>query len=57
MSKNQSRGLVAAMSIALFIGAQFAMVNAAHAKSAKCTAVQVPGKPGTFVVNCSTRRP
>jgi len=33
------------------------MVNVAHAKAAKCAAVQVPGKPGTFVVNCSTQRP
>ncbi|HWH41454.1 MAG TPA: hypothetical protein VNU21_16525 [Usitatibacter sp.] len=57
MSKTTSRGALAAMSMALFIGAQFAMVNAAHAKAAKCSAVQVPGKPGTFVVTCSTKRP
>ena len=57
MSKTTSRGALAAMSMALFIGAQFALVNAAHAKAAKCTAVQVPGKPGTFVVSCSTKRP
>jgi hypothetical protein len=57
MSKTTSSGVLAAMSLALFIGAQFAMVNAAHAKAAKCAAVQVPGKPGTFVVHCSTKRP
>jgi len=57
MSKTDSRGVLAAMSAALFIGAQFAMVNVAHAKAAKCAAVAVPGHPGTFVVTCSTRRP
>jgi len=57
MSKTRSRGALAAMSVALFIGAQFAMVNVAHAKAAKCAAVQVPGKPGPFVVTCSTKRP
>jgi len=57
MSKATSRGAVAAMSVALFIGAQFAMVNVAHAKAAKCAAVQVPGQAGTFVVTCSTKRP
>ena len=57
MSNTASRGVLAAMSVALFIGAQFAMVDVAHAKAAKCAAVQVPGKPGTFVVNCSTKRP
>ncbi|HWH40543.1 MAG TPA: hypothetical protein VNU21_11940 [Usitatibacter sp.] len=57
MSRTTSRGVLAAMALALFIGAQFALVNAAHAKAAKCTAVQVPGKPGTFVVSCSTKRP
>jgi hypothetical protein len=57
MIKTASRGVLAAMSMALFIGAQFTLVNVAHAKAAKCAAVQVPGKPGTFVVNCSTQRP
>jgi len=57
MTKTASRGAVAAMSVALFVGAQFAMVNVAHAKAAKCAAVAVPGHPGTFVVTCSTRRP
>jgi hypothetical protein len=57
LSKTKSRGAFVAMSMALFIGAQFAMINVAHAKAAKCAAVQVPGKPGTFVVSCSTKRP
>ena len=57
MIKTASRGVLAAMSMALFIGAQFTLVNVAHAKAAKCAAVQVPGQPGTFVVNCSTQRP
>ena len=57
LEQKRSRGALAAMSIALFIGAQFVMVNVAHAKAAKCTAVQVPGKSGVFVVNCSTKRP
>jgi len=57
MSKTASRGVLAAMSVALFIGAQFAMVDAAHAKAAKCAAVQVPGNSGVVVINCSTQRP
>ncbi|HWH39827.1 MAG TPA: hypothetical protein VNU21_08305 [Usitatibacter sp.] len=39
------------------IAGQFAIVGVAEAKSAKCSAVAVPGSPGTFVVTCSTRRP
>jgi hypothetical protein len=57
MNKATSRGAFAAMSVALFLAAQFAMVDAAHAKAAKCTAVQVPGNSGVMVVNCSTQRP
>jgi hypothetical protein len=57
MSKTISRGALAAMSVALFIGAQFAMVNVAHAKRPKCASVAVPGHPGTFVLHCSTKRP
>ena len=57
MSNIGKRSLIAAMSLSLFMAAQFAVMQSAHAKSAKCAAVQVPGKPGTFVVNCSTKRP
>jgi len=57
MSKTASRGVLAAMSVALFIGAQFAMVDAAHAKAAMGAAVQVPGNSGVMVINCSRQRP
>ena len=57
MSKTTSRGVLAAMSLALFIGALLALVNAADAKAAKCAAVQVPGNSGAVVFNCSTQRP
>jgi hypothetical protein len=57
MNKSEKRGLVAAMTIALVVAAQFAVVTSADAKRPKCAAHAVPGKPGTFIVTCSTRRP
>ena len=36
---------------------QLAMMDAAFAKSAHCSAVPVPGQPGHFVVICSRVRP
>jgi len=57
MNKSESRGLVAALTIAVAIAAQFAVVTSADAKATKCAAHAVPGHPGTFVVTCSTKRP
>ena len=57
MNKTESRGLVAALTIALVVAAQFAVVTSADAKSAKCASHAVPGHPGTFIVTCSTKRP
>ena len=57
MNKTESRGLVAGLTIALIVAVQFAVVTSADAKSAKCSAQPVPGKPGTFIVTCSTKRP
>jgi len=57
MNKTESRGLVAALTIALVVAAQFAVVTSEDAKSAKCASQPVPGKPGTFIVTCSTKRP
>ena len=57
MNKTESRGLVAALTIALVVAAQFAVVTSADAKSAKCASHAVPGSPGTFIVTCSTKRP
>lgn len=57
MTKTESRGLVAGLTIALIVAVQFAVVTSADAKSAKCTAHPVPGKSGTFIVTCSTKRP
>ena len=57
MNKSESRGLVAALTIALVFFFHFAVVTSADAKSAKCTAHPVPGKAGTFIVTCSTKRP
>jgi hypothetical protein len=50
---------IAAITLSLLgvVGAQFALVTPAEAKSAKCAAVAVPGQPGTFVMTCSTKRP
>lgn len=36
---------------------QFAMMDVAMAKSAKCSAVPVPGQPGHYIVTCSRIRP
>jgi hypothetical protein len=57
MNKSESRGLVAALTIALVVATQFAVVTSADAKSAKCASKAVPGQPGTFIVTCSTKRP
>ena len=46
-----------ALSLLGLVAAQFAIVTPAEAKAAKCTAVAVPGSPGTFVMTCSTKRP
>ena len=56
MNKSESRGLIAALTIALVVAAQFAIVTSADAKSAKCASQAEPGKPGTFIVTCSTKR-
>jgi len=50
---------IAAITLSLLgvVGAQFAIVTPAEAKSSKCFAVAVPGSPGTYVVTCSTQRP
>jgi hypothetical protein len=47
----------ATLAVAGLVALQFAVVMPAEAKSAKCSAVAVPGSPGTFVITCSTRRP
>ena len=57
MNKSESRGLVAAMTIALVVATQFAVVTSADAKRPKCASTPVPGHPGTFIVTCSTKRP
>ena len=50
------RTLTTVAAIAI-VASQFAIVGVAEAKATKCAAVAVPGHPGTFVVNCSTKRP
>jgi hypothetical protein len=40
-----------------FVGALSVAAAPAYARSAKCTAVPVPGQPGHFIVHCSTARP
>jgi hypothetical protein len=57
MNKIESRGLIAVLTIALAVAAQFAVVTNAEARAAKCAASPVPGHPGTFIVTCSTKRP
>jgi DNA-binding IclR family transcriptional regulator len=55
--KTKTRIAAIALSLIGIVGAQFAVVTSAEAKSAKCVAVAVPGQPGTFVMTCSTGRP
>jgi hypothetical protein len=45
------------LSLLGIVGAQFALVAPAEAKSSKCAAIAVPGSPGTYVMTCSTGRP
>lgn len=47
-----------AASLAVLAGLSGAFVTASvQAKSAKCTAVPVPGQPGHYIVVCSSARP
>ena len=55
--EKKSRAFIAALTVVGIIAGSFAVVGAAEAKSAKCAAKLVPGKAGTFVVTCSTKRP
>jgi len=48
---------VLAVSFATLLVASFGIVTNVEAKSSKCVAVSVPGKPGTLIVACSTARP
>jgi hypothetical protein len=57
MNKYESRGLISALTIALVLATQFAVVTNADAKAAKCASRAVPGSPGTFILTCSTKRP
>ncbi|MGE5097982.1 MAG: hypothetical protein ACM3SO_22795 [Betaproteobacteria bacterium] len=54
---SKTRTTAAVLAIVGVIAGSFAVIGTAEAKRAKCTAVPVPGHPGTFVVTCSTRRP
>lgn len=57
MKSSKSISRVVALAGAIVIAAQFAMVPAAFAKSAKCYATPVAGQPGTYVWTCTTGRP
>jgi hypothetical protein len=50
---------IAAITLSLLgvVGAQFAIVTPAEAKSAKCFVTPVPGQPGVFIGTCTTKRP
>jgi hypothetical protein len=56
-------GRILMVAILLGIGGQLALPLAAHARNggathrrAHCASVPVPGKPGAFVVHCTTAR-
>src|SRR5512141_3070988 len=51
---SKTRTTAAVLAIVGVIAGSFAVIGTAEAKRAKCTAVPVPGHPGTFVVTCST---
>jgi hypothetical protein len=55
--KTKTRIAAIALSLLGVVGAQFAVVAPAEAKSSKCVAVAVPGSPGTYVMTCTTSRP
>jgi invasion protein IalB len=54
--KNSNRTLSAAFAAVAMVATAF-IATPVLAKSAKCTAVPVPGQPGHYIVVCTRARP
>lgn len=54
--KTSLRAVTASLAVAAALAGAFVTAGV-QAKSAKCTAVPVPGQPGHYIVVCSNVRP